>query len=785
MAQFFDNIFSKRIKWHSVPFSFPPIKFIYRGLFLLIICTLSTTTKGQQQDPAIKTCLSQLDTTKTDSNRIQLLLKLGDLYSESTASDQRALKSYLQALAIAVRAKLRDQENQSLLHIAIEYSKRNDYKNCRRNAAQAINYYADRHDWTEALAALGYLRLNFRKSSDNHIELLHEIIWCCQQEQAIYLKLGDKQKAILSLKDEADANLNLGKLSLAENQLLNVVKQLKAIHYPNLYDTYYLLASVNDLKGNLNKELYYTLETVKENQASKDTSYLGLFYYKLARVYENLAMYDNSIVYYKKILAGPSAKDYHKRYITLYHICQALIKQNKAREALLFLKKNELKIPPEASSEKYIQYNCLAICYVALHKNDLAENYFLKMINAENFDKFSVGDKYGSRFIDDIHVAEFYVSMGKYEKADKYIKMALEIPDFNVSALRHSDFQLLQFRVDSGLGRYVPAIKHYQLHKQLQDSVFNVQEANQVADIQTKYETEAKDKNIVILTKESQLQKASLKEAAASRKVILGGTVMLALMLALGFNRYQLKQKSNKQLKKQQTIIHNKNSALEQLVTDKDRLLEDKEWLLKEIHHRVKNNLQIVISLLNTQSVYIENTEALDAIRESQHRMQSISLIHQKLYQSDNLAKIEMDEYIAELVDYLDDSFSIGINIEVVQEIEPIALDVEQAVPIGLILNEAVTNAIKYAFSDHSPGTIKISLEEIPYKGLSLTIRDNGRGLPDAFDITTSTSLGMSLITGLVRQMHGKLSIYNDEGVVLSIFIPIQGKPDQHLRSLS
>lgn len=756
-------------------------RLFFFSLLFLLLNVLPKPVIAQQPDADVKILLAQINRQQQDSMRIKLLIKLGDLYAGSAVNEPRALDAYRQAFAIAVKAKLRDWENQSLLHIAIEYSKRKDYKNCRRTAAHAINNYTNRHDWNHALAALDYLRLNYHQSSDNHIELLNELIWCCQHEQSIYVKLGDKQKAILSLKEEADANLNLGKLGLAESQLLSVVKQLKAIHYPNLYDTYYLLASVNDLKGNLNKELYYTLETVKENQASKDTSYLGLFYYKLARVYENLAMYDNSLIYYKKILAGPNSKDYHKRYITLYHICQVLIKQNKPEEALHFLKKNEVEIPPDAASEKYIQYNCLAICYVALHKNDLAEYYFLKMIDAENFDKFSVGDKYGSRFIDDIHVAEFYVSIGKYAKADKYIKMALAIPDFNVSALRHSDFQLLQFRVDSGLGRYVPAIKHYQLHKKLQDSVFNVQEANQVADIQTKYETEAKDKNIVILTKQSQLQKAKLKEAAASRKVILGGIVMLALMLALGFNRYQLKQKSNKQLQKQQTIINNKNTALEQLVTDKDQLLEDKEWLLKEIHHRVKNNLQIVISLLNTQSVYIENAEALGAIRESQHRMQSISLIHQKLYQSDNLAKIEMDEYIAELVDYLDGSFSIGINIEVIQEIEPIALDVEQAVPIGLILNEAITNAIKYAFTGHGPGTIKVILEEIPFSGLSLIIRDNGRGLPDGFDITRSTSLGMSLITGLVKQMHGKLSIYNEDGVVLSISIPAPDKTGQQL----
>jgi two-component sensor histidine kinase len=243
------------------------------------------------------------------------------------------------------------------------------------------------------------------------------------------------------------------------------------------------------------------------------------------------------------------------------------------------------------------------------------------------------------------------------------------------------------------------------------------------------------------------------------------------LLLVISYNRYQLKQKSNVKLEVQQALINNKNMSLERLVNDKDKLISEKEWLLKEIHHRVKNNLQIVISLLNSQTVYLKNSDALEAILDSQHRVNSISLIHQKLYQSENLARIDMNEYICDLVSYLKESFATDDNIEMVLEVEPIDLDVSLAVPIGLILNEAITNAIKYAFEADQKGKIEIALDEQSPDTIILTIADNGRGLPEGFDAQRSNSLGMSLMQGLSRQLNGHFELISQPGLKLKITI--------------
>ncbi|QEM15338.1 hypothetical protein DIU38_004065 [Mucilaginibacter sp. P4] len=233
--------------------------------------------------------------------------------------------------------------------------------------------------------------------------------------------------------------------------------------------------------------------------------------------------------------------------------------------------------------------------------------------------------------------------------------------------------------------------------------------------MQIKYETDQKEKDIKLLTKSNQIKDNIARQANTSRNVALGGSAAAVLFMVLFYYNYRLKQKTNNE-------IREKNDALNQLV-------KDKEWLIKEIHHRVKNNLQIVIGLLQRQSSFVDNAEALAIIQNSEHRMQSIALIHQKLYQSDDLALIDMADYIDGFVSYLKEYLDPQSRIIFLREVDAIQLDVAQAVPVGLILNEAITNSIKYAFPEDGYGTINITLTETCENSYLLIIADNGRGL--------------------------------------------------------
>jgi two-component sensor histidine kinase len=220
--------------------------------------------------------------------------------------------------------------------------------------------------------------------------------------------------------------------------------------------------------------------------------------------------------------------------------------------------------------------------------------------------------------------------------------------------------------------------------------------------------------------------------------------------------------KQVRKLRKQQNEINDQNSSLYHLV-------EEKEWLIRETHHRIKNNLHTITSLLETQSAYLKE-EALEAIRDTQHRVFAMSVIHQKLYQPEkNLTKINMSAYLHELINYLCDSFETSPRISFQLDFEPLELDISLAVPIGMILNEAITNSVKYAFPNHREGRISISVKKIDETKFLFTIADNGIGLRPDLDVNKGSTLGMKLIKGLCTDIAARFAIESRQGTIISI----------------
>lgn len=186
--------------------------------------------------------------------------------------------------------------------------------------------------------------------------------------------------------------------------------------------------------------------------------------------------------------------------------------------------------------------------------------------------------------------------------------------------------------------------------------------------------------------------------------------------------------------------------------------LREKEMLLKEVHHRVKNNLQTVSSLLRMQSRNIEDPDTLSLIRSSQNRVVAMAMVHEMLYMREDLSKIEYRTYVEELGDYLIKSIKgpesrIGLHIDIPQ----IELGIDTAIPLGLLINEAITNALKYGFKDQEEGEISIVLEKEEKTEYILRIGDNGVGFPESITHKTSKSLGLKLIHNLSRQLQGSV----------------------------
>lgn len=212
------------------------------------------------------------------------------------------------------------------------------------------------------------------------------------------------------------------------------------------------------------------------------------------------------------------------------------------------------------------------------------------------------------------------------------------------------------------------------------------------------------------------------------------------------------------------------NYLLSQMRDREARNLNEKEILLKEIHHRVKNNLQIISSLLNLQAGTISDTKTKAVVVESQSRVKTMALIHQLLYESDNFSIIDFNKYLHKLMFSLHGTFkNPNQKIQYSINAENVFLDIDKAVPLGLITNELATNAYKYAFQHAEDGIIEIDLKKTNKTQYILTISDNGIGLPETFNMKHSTTLGLKLVNLLTSQIDGSLEILNKKGTTFFI----------------
>jgi PAS domain S-box-containing protein len=194
------------------------------------------------------------------------------------------------------------------------------------------------------------------------------------------------------------------------------------------------------------------------------------------------------------------------------------------------------------------------------------------------------------------------------------------------------------------------------------------------------------------------------------------------------------------------------------------------EMLLKEIHHRVKNNLQVISSLLYLQSTYVQDQNTLEILTESQSRVKSIALIHEKLYRSQNLEKLAFCDYVQDLLAEMIRTYRVhqeGIDLQA--DVKGILLGIDTAIPCGLIINELVANALKHAFPGERRGVVSVTMQPAEDGQFILTVHDNGVGLPHEFDWRRSKSLGLKLVMDLTKQLDGKIEVESNQGTTFRI----------------
>ncbi|MBE7168986.1 MAG: sensor histidine kinase [Williamsia sp.] len=637
---------------------------------------------------------------------------------------------------------------------------------CRRNGRTGEEAY-----W---LAELGRYMPHTDQTYD-------EVVLYLTRALHLYRQLGDKRNEIESLESLIFLHkLRSENLALAVKELQEVLTLRKVLTPKQLFLNHAELSEINILLGNYNIALLSAQAAVKNMEESRHEDFSGgIVYSQLAMSYKAVGDKDNSLLYFRKALEH--LVQFRNEYLFPIggKIVELLLEKDSAREALSFLLAFVKANPPQRIIDKEIVAACTGNCYAMLKQYDQAEKSYLLMIDLDaqaqaQMKKQAVGERSNTITGSEAYytMGQFYAGRQQYEPAKAYLMKAGSFKHFAPSFERKSNIHGLLFKIDSAQGDFISAIQHLHMQQRLHDSLFTDRKSKQIAELQIQYATEKKEKDLQILSAQEQVKDKELQRTVQVRNYTYLIVAVLLTLIIVGYGRYAQNQRSKKKLEAQQAVIDRKNWQLQKLLAEKDRLLldkddllEDKERLIREIHHRVKNNLQIVISLLNTQSKYLNNDEAIHAITESRHRMQAISLIHEKLYQSENTSSVNMQTYISELADHLRASFDRGSQILFQVIVDPVELDLSQAIPLGLILNEVITNAIKYAFADRKAGTILIQMSALDDEMILLLLKDNGVGWPAGMDVNKTSSMGIRLVNGLAKQLNARLSMEGKNGV--------------------
>jgi two-component system, sensor histidine kinase PdtaS len=332
-------------------------------------------------------------------------------------------------------------------------------------------------------------------------------------------------------------------------------------------------------------------------------------------------------------------------------------------------------------------------------------------------------------------LAELFISQGIYDRAaqalDKSATMAIEMKTPEIL----KDNYKLRYIMHEKRSQWNEALHYRDKYDVLKDSLFTLEMNKSIAELEIKYQTEQREKDINALKLRSQLQQENAAQQATIIYTLAGGALLLLSLAVLAYSRYRLKNKANKRI----------------------------NMLMREMHHRVKNNLQMLSGLFSWQASLTEDVQAKIAIRDSEVRVEAMNLLHQSLYLKEDITQVNMVEFMDKLVENLKVFYDYKA-VELSCHVNNIHLDADKAIPIGLIVNELVSNAYKYAFQDKK-GIIQVRLDVDQSGYLVLIVKDNGKPLDsETAQSSRPKAFGLSMVSILAAQLQAEMSSTYDGG---------------------
>ena len=639
---------------------------------------------------------------------------------------------------------------------------------------QALKLAEKENNVLEKAKALNNIGICFRKISDynNAMEYFHNSL-------RLFNQLGDKENTANTLDNIAHIYWFKSEYSLAldhYNKAFEINLELNDKHplgrsYNNLGSVYYRLCNYDLALENFLNALHIKNELNDKNITSTLNN--------LGNIYLRLLNFKKALSNYKEALRIKKANnDVRAIASTLNNIGNVYLEMEKYELALQYYLE-ALKYSEENGIKKITatSLNNIAVVYENTGKIQNALDYYQQALSL----KEDIDDKFGIANTKK-NIGELFVQLKQYEKAKKFLFNSLQIAtEISAKDIIKNNYKYLA-KMYAAQNNFSKAYKYENLYSTLKDSVFNESISERIAQMQTSFEVKKTKKEKEILLKDNEIYKLQMGKAKSFRlRFYLLFLILVELILFIYF-RYRQKRKTNLALTKindeleqrvqsrtnelAKTNLGLQNEIKERKKTEKElkASLYEKDIMLKEIHHRVKNNLQVVSSMMNLQFDKLNEEYSKKIFRNTLDRIQTMSLVHEKLYLSENLALIDFRGYVKDLADYLFGMYYVKKGKIILQiKIDNIFLNINSAISCGLIINEIISNSLKYAFPGKRKGEIFIQMQEDGEK-IILQAGNNGVPFPHDIDINKSGTFGLEMIRILINQLNAKMEFNGSNG---------------------
>ncbi len=729
--------------------------FRYFHVIFLCVALCTASSLYSQGTSEIDSLLQVLGKTGPDTIRVNLLFTLVEKLRRSDYD--RAVAFYEEAYQLT--RNLNWQKGIALSHIRRGQlnSAGNNIPGAQEEYIKALEKYRKLNDQNGIADACLKVGITYGMQSDYHKAAEYFLLSLEANE-----KIGDKKRISDNYNNIGHCYKYLGNYEKAldyYHQSLEVTEELK--DSAGIAMMYNHIAIIYDYQGNYKMALDHYFKSLRINEQLGIDVEIGAAYGNIGIVFYYLEDYEQALIYQKRNLEMMQ-KTGEKRGegIAYFNIGNIYERQGKYDLALENIKKGmQLRIETGDRQGIATGYHNLGLIYHKQGQNDLAVEMFEKGLALSDEIDYKLGIAQNS-----VNLGMIYYQTGNIKLARSYLENAMDIGmELGYPEIIRASAEWLG-RVNAGLNNYREAYQYMLLFEEMDDSLTSAENIKKITRMEMQYDFDKQEQKMVFEQEQERLRhQEEIKRQKIIKTSFFIGFCLIALMAFFILRSYYQKKKANELLAEQKEEIQAMNDML------KDSL-DEKEVLLKEIHHRVKNNLQIISSLLNLQSHNIEDHSVKGAVMEGQSRVKSMALIHQVLYQSDRLSKINFQEYLEQLVGFLSSSFMpVDKKIMAKVEADNTHLDIDTAIPLGLIVNELVSNAFKYAFREMEKGELRVEIKKHDGESYKLKVSDNGTGLPEGFDMNQTSSLGLKLVNILTRQLQGELKISNKNGAVFEI----------------